>query len=269
MTVRRPCDQPSCVRVSAEVMASDGLSSTQAMYERVCESYHAVDDFRMKLLGLLPVATGTGVFLLLNSNTDLLGPGQAATQQRQTLEHFLIAIGGFGFLFTLGLFAYELFGIKKCHYLIETGTRLEFSLKVEGQFRSRPPNLLRVVNEPFASALIYPASLAAWTFLAFAYSTSSWRWWLPATVFAGGLAFTVAVAIWIKHGAENAFRDEVHAEVERRLTTTVGRISQALNADPARVQRAIDKLSAQADDLTANHDTVRFTPRQSSISMRS
>src|SRR6266576_1598889 len=112
-------------------------------YERVCESYHAIDDFRMKLLGLLPVATGTGVFLLLNSNTALLGPvPDNKANQHQTLEVFLTAAGLIGLTFTVGLFAYELFGIKRCHYLIQTGKRLEIALKVHGQFRNRPRDLM-------------------------------------------------------------------------------------------------------------------------------
>nr|WP_221373890.1 hypothetical protein [Actinoplanes polyasparticus] len=36
-----------------------------------------------------------------------------------------------------------------------------------GQFLRRPQSLLGVVNEPFAAATIYPAVLAAWTYLAF------------------------------------------------------------------------------------------------------
>lgn len=93
-------------------MLSQEQDGHKAAYERVCESYHAIDDFRMKLLGLLPVATGTGVFLLLNSNTDLLCPGNKPSQQR-TLEVFLTAAGFIGLTFTVGLFAYELFGIKR------------------------------------------------------------------------------------------------------------------------------------------------------------
>jgi hypothetical protein len=73
------------------------------------------------------------------------------------VRNALSAIGVFGFLFTLGLFAYELFGIKKCHYLIATGDRLERALRVEGQFTSRPRSVANFVNEPFASAVIYPA----------------------------------------------------------------------------------------------------------------
>src|ERR671914_294363 len=51
--------------MAANVRTADSEPATEAdrdglrrvLYERVCESYHAVDDFRMKLLGLLPVAT--------------------------------------------------------------------------------------------------------------------------------------------------------------------------------------------------------------------
>jgi hypothetical protein len=60
----------------------------------VCESYHAIDDFRMKLLGLLPVATATGVFILLSGKADLVG------NDRQRVSDALPAIGIFGLLFT-------------------------------------------------------------------------------------------------------------------------------------------------------------------------
>jgi hypothetical protein len=137
-----------------------GSEQQGLLYERVCESYHAIDDFRMKLLGLLPIATGTGVFLLLSTNAEAIG----ATDSK--LRPSLIAIGTFGLVFTLGLYAYEAFGIKKCHYLIGTGRRLEEAFNERGQFRSRPNAIIGHINEPFASALIYPASMASWLFLA-------------------------------------------------------------------------------------------------------
>jgi hypothetical protein len=60
-----------------------------------------------------------------------------------------------------------MFGIKKCHALLQAGRAMELEMQVpEGQFIRRPNNLLWVVNEPFAAALIYPAVLAAWTYLA-------------------------------------------------------------------------------------------------------
>jgi hypothetical protein len=148
-------------------MTDEELSTTQAMYNRVCESYHAVDDFRMKLLGLLPVATGTAVFLLLSGEADLIQQANEEAEEANTaVGDALLAIGLFGFLFTIGLFAYELFGIKKCHYLISAGSRLERELEELGQFRARPRELAGIINETFASAVIYPASMAAWLYLA-------------------------------------------------------------------------------------------------------
>jgi YVTN family beta-propeller protein len=100
--------------------ANDPALMTTA-YERVCDSCQAFDDFRTKLLGLLPTATGTGVFLLLSGESDLLDSHKCGGP--------LGAIGAVGFLFTLGLFAYELYGIKKCYCLIETGKRLGIRIR--------------------------------------------------------------------------------------------------------------------------------------------
>jgi hypothetical protein len=41
-------------------MSDDHL---KAAYQELCHSYRAIDDFRAKLLGFLPLATGTGIFL--------------------------------------------------------------------------------------------------------------------------------------------------------------------------------------------------------------
>jgi hypothetical protein len=128
-------------------------------YEQLCHSYRAIDDFRAKLLGFLPLATGTGLFLLLTE--------QGA---RASMRHFFEPIGIFGFVITLGLFFYEIYGIKKCTYLIAAGRKLEEDLGVEnGQFRWRPHGIARLIDERFASGVIYPAVMAAWIFLAFAF----------------------------------------------------------------------------------------------------
>ena len=78
-----------------------------------------------------------------------------------------MVVGVFGFVITLGLFAYEIYGIKKCHALIDAGKRLERDLRSDGQFIHRPREVIRFINEPFAAGIIYPAVLAAWTFLGF------------------------------------------------------------------------------------------------------
>jgi hypothetical protein len=57
--------QETCQEKSVELNDDCHLKTA---YEEICTSYHAIDDIRMKLLGLLPIATGAGVFLLLNKD---------------------------------------------------------------------------------------------------------------------------------------------------------------------------------------------------------
>src|SRR5690349_21305564 len=61
-------------------------------YEEICRSHLAITDFRGKLLGLLPLAAGTGIVLLLRRSTG--------TQS----SALLAAIGLFGAVVTVGLF---------------------------------------------------------------------------------------------------------------------------------------------------------------------
>jgi hypothetical protein len=64
------------------------------------------------------------------------------------------------------LFAYEIYGIRKCHALIIGGKQLEFDLHTDGQFSLRPRSVAGFLNEPLAAGIIYPAVLGAWTFVA-------------------------------------------------------------------------------------------------------
>ncbi len=90
---------------------SRNATKTLAAYSEVCRSYHAVDDFRAKLLALLPIVSGTGGILLL-ANKDMVA-------------RHLGPIGLFGVLVTLGLFCYELRGLQRCGKLLDVGLRLE------------------------------------------------------------------------------------------------------------------------------------------------
>ena len=128
-------------------------------YTEVCLSYRAVDDIRIKLLGFLPIASAGGVFLLIRTD-DTADPA------------VFVAAGIFGSLVALGLFAYELFGIKRCHALIEAGKAIEEAMRLGleptygAQFIRRPDPILGAIAEPLATALIYPAVLASWLYVA-------------------------------------------------------------------------------------------------------
>jgi hypothetical protein len=123
-------------------------------YEQVCKSYEGITEFRGKLLTLLPLATGTGAFLLLDQ-------GQSP---------FLGAVGLFGVVVTFGLFAYELRGIQRCHHLEFQAEVLERELELkqhEGQFWDAPRRLLGdMLGPPLAGLVVYLAVATAWLYVA-------------------------------------------------------------------------------------------------------
>jgi hypothetical protein len=120
---------------------------TRTCYQELCSSYRAIDDLRTKLLQLLPIVSGIGV--------AVLGDGSSVAT----------AAGAFGVLATVGLFSYELHGIKKCAHLIDACAQLERQAGLFGQFRRRPGRFLGFIDEPFAASIIYPVSMASWTYL--------------------------------------------------------------------------------------------------------
>lgn len=158
----------------------------RTVYTELCNSYRGIDEFRSQLLSLLPLATG-GLFFFITNPDGLIGkvikegsdvkPCNASAATILSSE-IVQAIGWFGVVITLGLFAYELYGIRKCTNLIFLGKRLERDLgDIKGQFTIRPDGVLYdyfgkhfrfiSINEPFAAGIIYPAVMAAWMFIAF------------------------------------------------------------------------------------------------------
>jgi hypothetical protein len=104
---------------------TDGSNNLKGAYDQLCNSYRAIDDFRAKLLGFLPLVTGGGLILLAGQATDV--------------KDFFGPAGLFGIAVTTGLLAYELFGIRKCHQLLEAGKALEEEMDLPaGQFIDRP-----------------------------------------------------------------------------------------------------------------------------------
>lgn len=153
-------------------------------YQQLVSSYQAIDNFRAQLLGRLPLATGAGIFLLYAAD------GNLSDEMRKLLPRLLPYIGLFGIIVTLGLFVYEIYGIMKCTALINTGKQMEGLLGIGGQFQSRPSSFF---NEPFAAGLIYPAVLAAWSYLPFAYINSDGQPYQPYWIIAL-LVFVVFLA---------------------------------------------------------------------------
>jgi len=96
-----------------ESLDSTKVANIRTVYDQLCESYRAIDDFRTKLLAALPLASGAGIFLLIRK------PGEGIPTE------LLMPIGVFGFLTALGLYIFEIYGIRKCTHLIVVGGYLE------------------------------------------------------------------------------------------------------------------------------------------------
>jgi hypothetical protein len=104
-----------------------------AEYQEVCRSHAGITDFRAKLLALLPIASGTGIGLLV-----IQGDGALST----TDAGLLIALGVFGVLVTTGLFFYELRQIDVCKQLRNHAAWIEKQLDIHaGQFGGRRDRL--------------------------------------------------------------------------------------------------------------------------------
>ncbi len=65
----------------------------------------------------------------------------------------------------MGLFCFELYGIRKFTYIIYASTQLEKQMEdVKGQFAIRSPGILGFINELGCAGIIYLAVLAVWIF---------------------------------------------------------------------------------------------------------
>ena len=124
-------------------------------YVEVCKNYHAIHDFRAKLLALLPVASGVGGLTLL-ANKD-------------NVKDFLTPIGLFGTAVTFGLFIYEARGAQRCSALKHIAQAVEKRLHLDentGQFLGEPKPVLGFVREGAASVVVYLCIVTAWLYIA-------------------------------------------------------------------------------------------------------
>jgi hypothetical protein len=159
-------------------------SNCKFLYEQICKQHDGIAEFRAKLLALLPFASGTGIFLLLQEN------GLADDQ----VSH-LGVVGAFGIAVTTGLFLYELRGIQTCRALIIAAGRIEQALSASftGAFRAKPKTSW-AIGASTAALLIYPAVVAAWTYVATVGSN-------PAKPLRAVFAGVIAAAIWSTAGS--------------------------------------------------------------------
>ena len=192
------------MEVSVEPTSEQSPYLTTA-YSELCRSFQNLHDFRMKLLGLLPIASVVGLLAL--------GKALPTSPQPALQPEAVGYIGIFSGIFTLALFGYEVRSIMMCHDYRVVGADLEALMGVHGQFtrcnESRPFEcyrgrlkrpLARFINDKVTSSLVYSFVFAAWFFvgLRFAFSMDTkqcvvWAVGMGAVVAAAALRFLHAV----------------------------------------------------------------------------
>jgi len=140
------------------MMSSKSPKDVGLIYEQICKEHDAIADFRAKLLALLPIASGAGIFLLFSEKGS-----------DQTRLPYLLPVGIFGALVTFGLFCFALRGVILCVELIASGKKLDQvlagRLQDAGRFRTRR-DTYSPFSVPGATLIIYSAVIGAWFFVA-------------------------------------------------------------------------------------------------------
>jgi hypothetical protein len=172
-------------------------------YTELCKSYQAITDFRAKLLGFLPLASGASFFALLGQGKD-------------PVPYYAWVAGLFGFAITLGLFFYELRGLQRSAALERTGRQLEADLGIDagGQFTVQPTaNLHGFLDARGAAWLIYPSVLAGWAYIGFLQHLGVlWSALL-------GVIIAIGVAVWLSRQLRAIQASHTVGAVQAVITT--------------------------------------------------
>jgi hypothetical protein len=144
-------------------MYVEGEGNLLAAYQAASNRHQQIDEFRGKLLALLPIASGAAGLLLIG--------------KQDTFGKYLTPIGIYGVAATLGLFIYELYGVSVCKQIMEQAGKLESRLGIPepmGQFRDRKQDTprQRLIQAELASWVVYLSVLVGWLYVAGAH-----RWW--------------------------------------------------------------------------------------------
>jgi hypothetical protein len=130
-------------------------------YTNLNTNIRFTDDISFKLLGLVPLFSGSGMLIAVMRSEYFWSPA-------------IYAIAAFGALVTLGLFRWELRNIQNCLWLISRGAALERTEDETkaGQFYQRPRSPMGV-GKTEAEKLIYGVTIFIWLLLPWlVYSTA-------------------------------------------------------------------------------------------------
>src|SRR5687768_13834377 len=122
-------------------------------YTNLNNNIRFTDDVSFKLLGLVPLFSGSGMLVAVMRSEYFWSPA-------------IYAIAAFGALVTFGLFRWELRNIQTCRWLINRGAALERTedQTKAGQFYQRPKSPMGV-GKTEAEKMIYGVTIFTWLLL--------------------------------------------------------------------------------------------------------
>lgn len=130
-----------------------GELNEEKIYEQLSADIRATDDTSFKLMGIVPLVSGTGLIALLLAKDAPPNP--------QTL----ILLSLFAATITLGLFRWELRNIQNCMWLIKYADQLEKKALGRANVmdtyvpQPKPPQM---IGKTEAEKFIYAATIATW-----------------------------------------------------------------------------------------------------------
>lgn len=146
--------------------------SDAKLYDQWCADIRATDEISFKLIGIVPLVSGTGLLTIFLTNGELP-------------PRILIALSLFAAAVTLGLFRWELRNIQNCSWLIYYVGELERTVldsePVKKNLRDWPGPPQRI-GKTEAEKFIYTVTIVTWLALPFLlltyYQLSPWSWTL-------------------------------------------------------------------------------------------
>lgn len=134
----------------------------------ICSNIRATDEISFKLLGLVPLVSGTGIVVLLDRSRE------------PAWSPIAVFVAAFGAVITYAIYRWELRNLQTCNWLIARAADLERDellaaglepdelRDAKGQFYNRddPPTLFgRGMGKTQAVHLLYGTTIAAWLLL--------------------------------------------------------------------------------------------------------
>jgi hypothetical protein len=119
------------------------------IYSQLCADIKATDDISFKLMGAVPLVSGTGLIAIL-LNKDGVDPS------------ILVTLSLFAAAITLGLFRWELRNIQTCRWLIQYADNLEKEALVNSKAYIQQPKSPQGIGKREAEKFIYGITIATW-----------------------------------------------------------------------------------------------------------